>query len=354
MKQKFGLGLRKNNIFYKNMAKALILFSGGLDSVLAVKLLEKQGIEVQGVCFESCFFGCEKAKISAEEIGLKLEIININKKLLEIVKNPPSGYGKNLNPCIDCHSLMAQLAGEFARENNFEVIATGEVLGQRPFSQNKDSLKRVEKIAGVEILRPLSAKLLPETEYEKNGLVNRGRLLDISGRSRERQLELAEKYNLKNYSTPAGGCLLTDPEFSQRLMKMLDYFPDCNSNDVELLKYGRVFWLNLEKNKKVLIVIGRHEKDNSGLEKLAKKGDVVIELKEIAGPLTILRFKNLDLRFKNEILEMKIPEILKKSEIKLGEEKSEEEILNIAGLLTGYYAVKARDREVNLKIKIIK
>jgi len=353
------------------MTKALVLFSGGLDSVLAVKLLEKQGIEVRGVCFESCFFGCEKAKISAEEIGLKLparnaslrlrndaggEVINIDKEILEIVKNPPNGYGKNLNPCIDCHSLMARLAGEFAKKNDYNIIATGEVLGQRPFSQNKEALKRVEKIAGLEILRPLSAKLLPETEYEKNGLVNRGRLLDISGRSRERQLDLVEKYNLKNYATPAGGCLLTDPEFSQRLLKMLEFWNECDSNDIELLKNGRVFWFNLTRNKKVLAVIGRDEKDNNNLEKLVKKGDVMIELKEISGPLTVVRnYKSQDTNHK-QILNSKlqITNKLKMGELRLGEEKSEEEILNIAGLLTGYYSVKARGKKVNLIIKIIK
>ena len=364
--------------------KALVLFSGGLDSMLAVKLLQVQGIEVDGVCFESNFFSCRKAKKAAEELGIKLKIVDISKELLEIVKNPLSGYGKHLNPCIDCHSLMIKKAGEYltpqppllirrggesrfsGRRGRGNILATGEVLGQRPFSQTKEALARIEKIAGVEILRPLSAKLLPETKYEKQGLVNRGRLLNIKGRSRERQMELVEKYKLKNYSSPAGGCLLTDPEFSNRLIKMLDYWPDCDVNDVDLLKYGRVSWLtlktpkNAKERQKVLIVVGRHEEDNDNLEKLAKQGDITVELEEIAGPVTIVRSKKFppeadepraqEVRNKKELLEIDVPEKLKMGELKLGEEKSEDEILKIAGLLTGYYAVKAREKRVKLKV----
>ncbi len=357
--------------------KALILFSGGLDSVLAVKLLQIQNIEVEGICFTSNFFGCAKAKKAAEEIGIKLNIVDISKELLDIVKNPQSGYGKNLNPCIDCHSLMLKKAsvyltpqppllirrgGGAERRGRGNIIATGEVLGQRPFSQNKEALARIEKIAGVEILRPLSAKLLPETAYEKQGLVNRGRLLNIRGRSRERQTELIEKYKLKNYSSPAGGCLLTDPEFSNRLMKMLDYWPDCDVNDVELLKHGRIFWLktridiNLKQihtnYKKALIVVGRHEEDNENLEKLARRGDVLLELGDIAGPITVIRkFEVGNLKFGN-LLKIDVPEKLRMGELKFGDEKNFEEILNIAGLLTGWYAVKARGKKI--KIKLIK
>jgi len=275
----------------KRKAKALVLFSGGLDSMLAAKLLQEQNIEVEGVCFESNFFSSSKAKKAARELAIKIKIINISKELLEIVKNPPSGYGKHLNPCIDCHALMVRKAGEIAQQEKFDILASGEVLGQRPFSQTKDALARIEKLAGREILRPLSAKRLPETIYEKEGLVIKGRLLSISGRSREVQMELAKKYNLKDYSTPAGGCLLTDPEFSQRLGKILDYWPDCNTNDVELLKHGRVIWLKLTSSKRVLMIIGRNKEDNEKLEKLARKGDIMVELKEIKGPLTIVRSK---------------------------------------------------------------
>ena len=369
--------------------KAIVLFSGGLDSMLAVKLLQVQGIEVEGICFISNFFNCEKAKKAAQELNIKLKVINISKELLDIVKNPQSGYGKNLNPCIDCHSLMVKKAGEYLslpslysdtpllirRGEGGKVLATGEVLGQRPFSQNKEALARIEKIAGVEILRPLSAKLLPETKYEKQGLVNRGRMLNIRGRSRERHMELAEKYNLRGYAAPAGGCLLTDPEFSQRLLKMLDYWPDCGANDVELLKHGRVFWITPRHTKthqdtlkvqKVLIVVGRHKEDNENLEKLARKGDVMLELKDVAGPMTIVRItKKQDTITKQipsrnimrdqipNILEINIPEKLNMGDLKFGEEKSEDDVLRIAGLLTGHYAVKARGRKINCQLQII-
>ena len=331
-------------------SKAIVLFSGGLDSLLAVKILEVQGIEVMGVCFESNFFKADKARIIASELGINLKVVDISELELELVKNPLSGYGKHLNPCIDCHSLMIKTASAIAKKEKFDFIATGEVLGQRPFSQNKESLKRVEAIAGVEVLRPLSAKLLDKTEIEKKGLVNRGRLSNIRGRSRERQLELARKYRIQNVPSPAGGCLLTDSEFSQRLNKMLDYWPKCSINDVELLKYGRVTWLTTKKKEKVLIVIGRHENDNNNLEKIHKSGDIIIKLKNINGPITKIRIMNEEFRIENKILELNIPKDLKMSELKLNEEKSEKEVVNISGLLTGWYAVKARGKKVKLNI----
>lgn len=337
--------------------KALVLFSGGLDSMLAVKILQAQGIEVYGICFFSNFFGCEKAKKAAKSIGIKLTTVDISNEILEIVKNPLYGYGKNLNPCIDCHGFMIKKASEFlqkslvSKKNCFDFIVTGEVLGQRPFSQNKEALTKVEKIAGIEVLRPLSAKSLPETEIEKKGLIIRGRLFNISGRSRERQMELAEKYGIKEYESPAGGCALTDPEFSGRLMKMLEYWPECNVNDIRLLRHGRIFWLKRKGEKEhILIVVGRHETDNESLEKNIKKGDIKIELEDIAGPVTIIRSEKLEVRSRNNSMNINIPIELKKSKLKLIEDKSEHEILQIAGLLTGWYAVKARGRDVNLKL----
>ncbi len=359
--------------------KALVLFSGGLDSMLAAKLLQEQGIEVAGVCFQSIFFTCDKVRKPAKYVNIKLKVVDISKELLEIVKNPSSGYGKHLNPCIDCHALMVRKAGEYLnkdiagttgslvanapQDDRYHFIATGEVLGQRPFSQNKQALEKMEKLTGIEILRPLSAKLLPETEIEKKGLVSRRRLLDIHGRSREQQMELVKKYNLKDYFTPAGGCLLTDPGFSQRLGKMLDYWPKCNTKDVELLKYGRIFWLkvktqigadiNINNYDRVLVIVGRHKEDNEHLEKLAQKNDVILELKEIMGPTTIIKTKNKKQKIKdNEILEeAEIPKKLKMSELKLGQEKSSKEIIHIAAILTGWYATKARGRKVKFILR---
>ncbi len=328
--------------------KALVLFSGGLDSMLAAKLLLRQGIETTGLCFKSNFFNAKKAVAAADKIGIELKICDIEKDILKLVMNPPSGYGKNMNPCLDCHSLMIRKAGEIARKEGFAFVATGEVLGQRPFSQNKEALKRVIGLSGVEVLRPLSAKLLPETNIEKNKLVVRGRLMGIKGRSREQQFELAEKFNIKNYPTPAGGCLLTDPEFSERLLKLLDYWPKCGGVDAELLKYGRIFWLNGQNGQKILLVIGRHKRDNENLEKLVQKGDIVLQLEEINGPTSLL--KNLG-RFDNiSNLAVQIPDKLKMSELHLNEEKSSEQIIRAAAILTGYYAVKTRGKNVIIKI----
>ena len=200
-------------------AKVLILFSGGLDSILATKLLLEQGIIVQGLTLKSAFFDAKQAKKAAEKVGIQLKVIDFSDEHLRMVKNPKFGYGKNMNPCIDCHLLMLKTAQKIMTKENFDFVATGEVLGERPMSQRKQILGLLEKEAGLvgRLLRPLSAKLLLPTEAEKKGLVDRRKLLDIQGRSRKRQLALAKKWGIDWYSTPAGGCLLTDPEFSKKL-----------------------------------------------------------------------------------------------------------------------------------------
>lgn len=336
------------------MPKAIVLLSGGLDSMLAVKVLQAQNIEVEGVCFESNFFSADKAKSAAEQIGIKLNIIDTKNEILTLVKNPPSGYGKNMNPCLDCHALMVRTAwGKLGK--NFDMIATGEVLGQRPFSQNKDALARVQKLAGVNILRPLSAKLLPETEYEKKGLVNRGRLLNIFGRTRDKQFELAKKFGIKEYPSPAGGCLLTDPGFSQRLNKLLDNWPNCEPKDIELLKYGRIEWLNLkvEPKCKALLVIGRNAKDNEVLEKLAQTNDIVIILKEIPGPTTLMRCRDYKFKIKNLIINEDLKSEIKISSLGLSEEKTEEEAIRIAALLTADYSHQAIGKKIEIEVNKI-
>lgn len=330
------------------MVKALALFSGGLDSLLAIKVLESQNIDVTAIFFESNFFESAKAKKIADENGIKLIISDIRKEIIELVKNPPSGYGKNLNPCIDCHALMMRKAEEIKNEKGFGFILSGEVLGQRPFSQNKNALDRVEKLSDTEILRPLCAKLLPETDIEKKGLVDRSKLLDISGRSRDRQFALAKRFGIKEYMTPAGGCLLTDPEFSQKLNILMDNWLDFDSSDIELIKNGRVFWLN--SSGKILVVIGRNKEECDRLCELKGVGDYKIELADIVGPVAIVRFTNSDLRISNKEFEMEIPQEIKMSELKIGEEKTEEEIIRIVGLLTGYYATKARGKKVKFNL----
>ena len=333
--------------------KCLSLFSGGLDSMLAVKVLQEQDIEVTGICFVSNFFNSKQAEISADEIGIDLEIIDISEKILDIVKNPKCGYGKCLNPCIDCHSLMIQEAKKILKREKYSFIATGEVLGQRPFSQNKLSLQKVSSLGGVEILRPLSAKELEETEFEKKGLVDRKRLLDLSGRRREEHFKLAREYKIKKYPSPSGGCLLTDHEFSQRVGELLDKYKECNIDDVELLKYGRIFWLNLDSNW-ILVAVGRHKEDNERLEKISKKGDFMIKLNNIVGPTTIARplefeLNNLDLD-NNKI---SIPNEIDIKKIDFFEKRNNKEILNLICLLTGWYSTKARGKKIDFDFKKI-
>jgi len=347
------------------MAKALVLLSGGLDSMLSARVLMEQGVKVTGLTFTSHFFGAAKARKAAEQLGIELKEVDFKKEHLQMVKNPKYGYGKNMNPCIDCHSLMLRYAKKYlaqpspcqGEEKVYDLIATGEILGQRPMSQNKEALKTVADYSGIgdRVVRPLSAKLLEETAPEKEGLLIRGKLLGISGRNRKKQIELVKKFKIKEYASPGGGCLLTDPAFSERLINLFDYWPDCAGNDVELLKYGRVIWLKLKKsrdNVKVLVVIGRNKEDNEMLEKLARKGDVLIELKNEMGPTTLVRMLNNKSRIENDILEIDIPKELKKSEMKLGDEKSFKEIINVLALLTRYYAAKARGKKVNVQLEI--
>ena len=266
--------------------RALLLFSGGLDSILAAKILMEQGIEVIPVFFKSYFFGPEIAEKSAKILGLKLKVIDFAKEQLKIVKKPKFGWGSAMNPCLDCHILMFKKAKELMKKLKADFVTTGEVLGERPMSQNKKALELVEKESSLSgyLLRPLSAKLLKETIPEKKKLIKREEFLAIEGRSRKKQLELAEKFKIKEYPTPAGGCLLTDPGFGKRLKELLKNYPKFNDNDVELLKLGRHFW-----EGKVKIIVGRNHQENLKIKKLAQKKDILIEMKNYPGPTTLIR-----------------------------------------------------------------
>ena len=267
--------------------KALVLLSGGLDSILAAKLLLEQNIEVLGICFFSNFFDCSLAKKAVAQLGIQLREIDIREDFLNFLKEKPKyGYGVGLNPCIDCHALMLKKAGEIMRKEGFSFVATGEVLNERPMSQKKPALKIVEKEADLEgsLLRPLSAKLLEETIPEKEGLVDREKLVDISGRSRQKQFELAKKFGIVDYPTPAGGCMLTQEGFVGRVKKLIEQKPDFNLNDAELVKIGRHFWHNGAQ-----IILGRNKKENEQLVKLKQKDDIIIEPENFAGPTALIR-----------------------------------------------------------------
>ena len=268
--------------------RILVLFSGGLDSVLAARLLQDQDIEVTGLTFTSYFFNAETAKKTATQIRIDLKILDISDEQLAFVKNPPHGHGKAMNPCIDCHALMLKKAKEVMEKENYDGVATGEVLRQRPMSQNKEALGLIAKESGLNgyLLRPLSAKALKPTLLEEEGLVDRERLLGISGRGRKEQIALAEKWHIKEYPSPAGGCLLTDPQFGFRLKEMLDHWPDADGFDVETLKIGRHFWVGDNQ-----IVLGRNHQENLALKETSQKGNILIEPEIFPGPSALIRSK---------------------------------------------------------------
>ena len=285
----------------KNQLKCLFLFSGGLDSILGVKILRLQkNIKIVGLNFKSIFFSEKIAKEMAKKIKLPLKIVDLSEKLIEIVKKPKYGYGKGMNPCLDCRILMLKEAKKILKKEKFDFVASGEVLGERPMTQNKFALKLVEEKSSLKgiLLRPLSAKLLEETLLEKKGLIKRELLLDLQGRSRKRQILLAQKFKLKEYPTPSGGCLLTDLNFSKRLKELLENFPKAKKNDIELLKLGRHFW-----QKKIKIIVGRNEKENQLLKKLAQKGDILIEMENYPGPTTLIRSYQKRKKISKEALE---------------------------------------------------
>ena len=267
--------------------KALALFSGGLDSILAVKLIREQGVTVFGICFVSPFFTADKAIRSAHAIGLPLKVVDITEGLVKIILNPKHGYGKGINPCIDCHAFMFTVTGEMLREENAHFIISGEVLGQRPMSQNLRSLSTVSHSSGFQniILRPLSAKLLPETLPEIKGWVEREKLLGLSGRSRRPQIELARRLGIEEYPSPAGGCLLTEKVFSRRLKDLISCHADLSRRDLNLLKVGRHFRLG----KKAKILVGRDQGENELIDSQIRKGDTFLSVESFPGPTALAK-----------------------------------------------------------------
>ncbi len=266
--------------------RALCLMSGGLDSMLAVRVLLDQEIEAVAITFETPFFGPTRARMAANQLGVPLRVLDIGAAHLEMLKNPLYGYGRRMNPCIDCHALMLQTAGGIMEAEGYDLLCTGEVLGQRPMSQRRDALMAVDKLAGYGglILRPLSAKLLQETIPEKEGKIDRGRLLDIQGRSRKRQIALAEKYGIEDYPGPGGGCLLTDAVFSSRLRNLFETLDTVELRDVELLKWGR--HLRLPSGRR--LVVGRIHKENLKIQELARSDDRLLIAEGIPGPTGLI------------------------------------------------------------------
>ncbi|MEW6660509.1 MAG: tRNA 4-thiouridine(8) synthase ThiI [Thermodesulfobacteriota bacterium] len=266
--------------------RGLGLFSGGLDSMLAATVLRAQGLDVTGIFFVTPFFGPDRARQSAAHLQLPLLVVDITDKFFPLIYAPPHGFGRGHNPCIDCHLLMLREAAALMEPEGFHFLFTGEVLGQRPMSQHRNSLNLIARQSGVQelLLRPLSAKLLAPTRPELLGWVDRERLLDLNGRSRKPQIALAAAYGITNYPAPAGGCLLTDPGYAARLQETLRHQGEVSRRDLELLKWGRHF--RLPGGAKA--VVGRTQRDNEAMEKLIEPGDRVLKVRGYPGPLVLV------------------------------------------------------------------
>ncbi|MFH1062709.1 MAG: hypothetical protein V1747_07505 [Candidatus Omnitrophota bacterium] len=272
--------------------RALGLLSGGLDSILAVKVLEAQGIEVTGLSFVTPFFGPRLAQKAADDLKIKFIIKDITAEHFKMLKNPCHGYGKTMNPCIDCHALMLNIAGKIMEENGYDFIFTGEVIDERPMSQTRRSLEVVARSSGYQdyVIRPLSAKLLEPTKLEISGIVDREKLLDIRGRSRKPQIALAKEFGVKDYPNPAGGCLLTDQGFSNRLKELLGKNSEPEIKDLKLLSVGRHFRLG----DTAKLILGRDQTENQTIETFFSNSDYLLTAKDIPGPLCLLTGENLD------------------------------------------------------------
>jgi len=270
--------------------KALAMFSGGLDSILAIKLILNQGVDVEALNFSGFFCSCKtgqhSAAESAKKLGVPLKMVEVDQRYLKMLRNPKHGYGRNMNPCIDCKIFMLKEAKKYADEIGASFIFTGEVLDERPKSQHYPALRTIAKESGLEgrLLRPLSARLMPETVAEKKGLVNREKLLSIRGRSRKPQMKLAAEFGILAYPSPAGGCLLTEAEFANRLRDLFKYRRRCVVADVALLRLGRHF--RLGENK---IIVGRNEMENKALLVGKARNAYFFEVPVIAGPITVLQ-----------------------------------------------------------------
>ncbi|MFX1363848.1 MAG: tRNA 4-thiouridine(8) synthase ThiI [Promethearchaeota archaeon] len=280
------------------------LISGGLDSLVACFLLQLQKIEIIGLNFTSPFCQYNKNASQREcnlelfenKLGIQMHYLPLEDDFLEIIKNPRFGYGKHLNPCIDCRIYILRKAKEYRKKISADFIFTGEVLNQRPKSQHMNALKIVEKESDLEgkLVRPLSALHLKPTIYELQGLIDRTKLLGIKGRSRKIQMEIARKHGILNNYYACGGCLLTDEHFTNRMNDYFKFNDHQKMDDIAILKVGRHF-----RYKDIKIIVGRNESENNQLLTLKRSKDLIIEASDVPGPITIVqgRINKLSLKY---------------------------------------------------------
>lgn len=327
--------------------RCIALLSGGLDSRLAIKLMQEQGIDVialyfsfpfgAGCCMPDCAFNF------AQTQNIPLKIINCTRgklfqEYIAIIRKPKHGYGSAINPCIDCRIFMLKKAKALMKKLKAKFIATGEVLNERPMSQHFSALKLVEEESGLQgkLLRPLSAKLLKETEVERQRLVDRNKLLAIQGRSRKQQIKLANRWKLK-YPSPAGGCLLCEQEFAKKLRDLFKHKKKIEARDIELLKVGRHFRLSEAK-----IIVGRNEKENKIIQSLANN-NLIFEVKDFPSPITLLEGK----------VSKKSIEIAASLTLSYSDAKNKETIVNYGeGKLNKYLKAKPLSKEAIDKLRI--
>jgi tRNA-specific 2-thiouridylase len=276
------------------MPKAVVLYSGGLDSTLAILVMQRQGVDVTAVTFMN-HFGCDisdKSSCSKDpfaasvKFGFQVKLAHLSDKFLKIVKNPKYGHGKNMNPCVDCRILMLKEAKEFMKLIGADFLITGEVVGQRPMSQRKNCFPMIDKAADVKglVVRPLCGKLLPVTIPEEKGLISRDMLLAFNGRSRKPQMALAEEFGLTEYPTPAGGCLLTEPNYSYKLRELLAHNKDPEYKDINFLRVGRHFRFSPECK----IIVGRNNEENETIKSLSDPDDCKFKVPGHGSPLTVI------------------------------------------------------------------
>ncbi len=272
----------------KRQVKAVGLISGGLDSTLAAKVVADLGVDVYGVYFAMPWGCCDKTMAieAAQKIGIKFIVLQLDERYLKIVAKPKHGYGSAMNPCVDCRIHMFSRAAQYMKHIGADFLFTGEVLGQRPMSQKRHSMKWIEQESGLEgrLLRPLCAQLMKPTIPEKEGLINRDKLLNMTGRSRRPQIQLADDLDIKEYNQPAGGCLLTDQKFANRMKDTLHHGYR-NFRETVALQWGRHSRINDEYKA----IVGRDAKENESLLHYAHRDDHIMTFADKVGATLLLK-----------------------------------------------------------------